>query len=384
MKSSAIPTPEKPKVLFYITEDWYFCSHRLPLAVAARDAGYDVVVVTRVRTRGSLITDQGLKLISLELNRHGLNPFSDLLLLVRLYRIYRSERPDIVHQVASKPVIYGSIAARLTGVKGIVNALAGLGFLFSSATLKARFVRPLVKAAYRQIFSAKNTFLIVQNPVDEATMRDAVGVSESKIELIRGSGVDTGQFRYIPEPEGIPLVILAARLLWEKGIGEFEEAARILRSRGVSARFAIVGEPDSKNPAALSAAQLETWNQEGNVECWGKRWDMPEVFGEANIVCLPTTYGEGVPKVLIEAAACGRPIVTTDLPGCRDIVQDKENGLLIPPNNPEALADALEKLIVSPDLRQAMGRRGRERVEQEFAIEFVVDKTLGLYRKVLS
>jgi glycosyltransferase involved in cell wall biosynthesis len=371
------------KLLFFVTEDWYFCSHRLSLAVAARNAGFDVCVVTRVRNHGAEIRSCGLRLIPIELSRHGINPFGDIALIRRLARIYREELPDLVHHVAMKPVLYGSLAAWLAGTSQVVNAMAGLGFLFVSSEIQARLLRPIVKVAFRFLFNRRGTRLILQNPDDMRLLSDANILDAKQIRLIRGSGVDTQVFIDRPEPESEPVVILASRMLWDKGIGEFVEAARKLKDSGVRARFVLIGDTDAGNPAAVSKEQLESWHNSGGVEWWGRREDMPEVFAQCNIFCLPTAYGEGVPKVLIEAASCGRAIVTSDWPGCREIVRNGENGLLVPVRDADALANALQKLIDNAELRQEMGVRGREIVKAEFSMERVVEETLAVYRELL-
>lgn len=372
------------KLLFFVTEDWYFCSHRLPLALAAKEAGFDVSVVTRVRSHGEQIKSAGLKLFPLELSRRGINPLREFQVIGSLVSIYRAEQPDIVHHVALKPVMYGSIASRMANVPHIVNAMAGLGFLFSSRSLKARLVRPLVMRIFRFLLNCRGSRVILQNPDDVRVMCDSGVLERSRIALIRGSGVDTLEFTLQPEPAAEPLVILASRLLWDKGVGEFVEAARQLKQQGVSARFALVGEGDAGNPSTIPDKQLSAWREEGVIELWGRREDMPNVFAQSHIVCLPSSYGEGVPRVLIEAAACGRPIVTTDAPGCREIVQDGLNGYLVPLRDAAAVAGALKKLIDSPLLRRTMGAKGRELVESEFSLERVNNETLALYGELMQ
>ena len=364
---------------FFVTEDWYFCSHRLPLAVAAKEAGYEVTVVTRVRSHGMQIQDAGLKLIPLELSRRGVRPSRELRVIKRLASIYSKEQPDIVHHVALKPVVYGSIAARFARVPCIVNAMAGLGLLFSSRSFKIRVIRPLMLLAFRFLLNRSRSRVILQNPDDVCFLCDNGVLNRDRVCLIRGSGVDILKFKVLDEPAGVPLVVLASRLLWDKGVGEFVDAARQLKCEGVSARFALVGEADNENPAAISFDQLKAWHEEGDVEWWGRRDDMPKVLARSHIVCLPSFYGEGIPKILIEAAACGRPIVTTDAPGCREIVQDNVNGFLVPTRDAAAVASSLRQLIESPKLRRKMGAKGRLLVENEFTLEQVNKETMALY-----
>ena len=371
--------PEKKKIIFLVTEDWYFWSHRLPLAREAKRAGYSVVVATRVREHGQRILDEGLRLIPIRMRRRYKNPLQELCALIELVRIYRSEQPDIVHHVALKPVVYGSLAARFARVPKVVNAIAGMGFVFSSDRFQAKLLRPVITFFLKILLNRANTRTIFQNPDDLSMMVQAGVVGRGLTALIRGSGVDQQLYAPSPEPDGAIVVMLASRMLWEKGVGEFVEAARLLRAEQVHARFVLVGDSDGDNPAAIPTAQLEAWNRSNAVEWWGKRDDMPGVFAASHIVCLPS-YREGVPKVLIEAAACGRPIVTSDSPGCREIVRNNENGLLVPVRDPLALAQALRVLIQDPSLRRRMGARGREIVRKEFTVDQVVGETLALYK----
>lgn len=372
------------KLLFFVTEDWYFCSHRLPLALAAKEAGYDVSVITHVCSHGEVISASGLGLIPLDLSRRGVNPFRELKVIAQLISIYRSERPDIVHHVALKPVLYGSLASRIAKVPYVINAMAGLGLLFSSKTLKAKVVRPFFISLFRFLLNRKGMRVILQNPDDRDFMHSSGILKQPDIALIRGSGVDVCEYKAKreSEPVVIPLVILASRLLWDKGVAEFVDAANRLKQQGVCARFALVGEGDAQNPRSIDQQQLEIWRQQGVVEIWGKRDDMPDVFAQSHIVCLPSFYGEGVPKVLIEAAACEKPIVTTDTAGCREIVHNGVNGIHVPVRDSLAVATALKKLIESPDLRKAMGEKGRELVESEFSLDRVNRETLALYEQV--
>lgn len=372
-----------PKLLYFVTEDWCFCSHRLPLAIAAQHAGYDVTVVTRVSKHGELIRSYGLKLIHIEFSRRSLNPFKELGVVLKLLSIYREQKPDIVHHVALKPVLYGAIAARLAKVPAVVNALAGLGFLFISTHWHARMLRSLVETAFCLLLNRPKSRVILQNPDDMTLLIGRGVVLAERALLIRGSGVDITQFHPVPEIDGLPLVVLASRMLWDKGVAEFVEAARILKAQGIAARFALVGEGDSDNPSSISGGQLSQWQDEGVIEWWGQRDDMPQVLAASHVVCLPS-YREGLPKVLIEAAACGRPIVATDVPGCREIVQDGQNGFLVPVRDVSALVTAMRQLIENAPLRNFMGKRGREMVESEFTIEHVVCQTLALYTELIS
>lgn len=376
------PEPHPPKLLFFVTEDWYFCSHRLPLAIAARDAGFEVAVATRVSSHAEAITREGIRLIPLRLSRGGKNPLREWRTLWMLFLLLKREKPDILHNVAVKPVLYGSLAARLAGTERVVNALAGLGHLFAVRE-RAGFLRSVVKLAFRLLLRGHGR-VIVQNPDDLRLLESSGAILPGQAVLIRGSGVDLSRFTPSPEPSTAPLIVFAARLLWDKGVKEFVEAAKTLKKEGVDGRFVIVGAPDAENHAAIPAEQLEIWTAEGAVECWGHRTDMAEILAASTLFCLPSYYGEGVPKVLLEAAASGRPIVTTDMPGCREVVEDGINGLLVKPRDAEGLTQAIRRLLDDPALRVRMGASSRQRAETAFGIEVVTTQTLKLYNALLS
>ncbi|MCA1925495.1 MAG: glycosyltransferase family 4 protein [Thiobacillus sp.] len=364
------------KLLFVVTEDWYFVSHRLPLAVAARRAGFDVAVATREGRHGEVIRSAGIRLIPFALSRRGGNPLAEV---IALWRLYRHEKPDLVHHVALKPVMYGALAAWLAGVPAQVNAVAGLGWLFTSSSGVLRLARPALRWMLGRLLDRPHSLTIVQNPQDQSLLERA-GVSASRLRLIRGAGVDLQIFRPVIPPGGAVCIVLVARMLWDKGVGEFVEAARLLTGAGVNARFVLVGDPDPANPASVPESTLRRWHGQHGVEWWGRREDMPAVLQAAHIACLPS-YREGLPKSLLEAAACGLPIVTTDAPGCREVVREGVNGLLVPVRDAAALAAALKKLIDDVGLRRSMGEQSRLRAETEFGLETVIAQTLAVYRE---
>ena len=377
----SVGTGVRKKLLFLVTEDWYFCSHRLPPARAAQAAGYDIVVATRVGSRGADISAEGFKLIPIDLQRRSRNPFRELTAIAQIVKIYLQERPNVVHHVALKPVLYGSLAACLVRGPAVVNALAGMGFLFSSSSRLASVLRAVVSRLFRLLLNAGRNLLILQNPDDEAMLVNAGLVAAKRVRLIRGSGVDIQRFAPTPEAPTTPVVMLPSRMLWDKGVGEFVEAAQLLRTRGSTARFVLVGNGDPDNPASISEGQLKAWHDSGVVESWGHCSDMPATLAQAHIVCLPS-YREGLPKVLLEAAACGKPLIATDAPGCREIVRHGENGLLVPLRNAAGLADAIERLLGDADMRHAMGQKGRRLVELAFSEAKVAQQTLAVYREL--
>lgn len=365
------------RLLFVVNDAEFFFSHRSNLARAARDAGWSVHVAVPADALAARIHNEGFVFHSLPLSRSGMNPFVELQTAWSLFRLFRRLQPDVVHAVTIKPVLYSGLLAPFAGVPLLVQAVSGLGHVFIDVGFGSGVRRVFVRLAYRFAFRHPCSRVIFQNPDDKVALRSALRKDQGV--LIPGAGVDPEEFVAHPEPDGIPLVVLASRMLWAKGVGEFVEAARVLRARGVRARFALVGDSDPHNPAAVPQHQLSAWAEMDTVEWWGRQEDMPSVFKQAAVVCLPTYYGEGIPKVLIEAAAAGRPIVATDWPGCREIVHHGDNGLLVRPRDAEVLADALQKLIGSAGLRAEMGARGRERVLDGFTSEQVVRETLRIY-----
>jgi len=366
------------KLLIVVNDANFFISHRLPIALAARKAGYEVHVATAFGTGEEQIQAQGFSFHPLPLTRSGGRVWQELRAFMAIYKLYRQLAPDIVHHVTIKPVLYGGVAARLAGVPAVVSAISGLGYVFIATGLRAAILRFLIQEAYRLALGHPRSRVIFQNPDDMQEFLDRRLVDEKACVLIRGSGVNVDEFRPMPEPDGPMLVVLPARMLRDKGAGEFVEAARMLKAQGLDARFVLAGDCDEGNPAAIAKQQLEIWQSEGVVEWWGRCEDMPRVFAEAHVVCLPS-YREGVPKALLEAAASGRPIVTTDVPGCREVVKNGENGLLVPARDSHALAVAIKSLLDDMELRRKMGRRSREIAEREFSIGLVVDRTLQVY-----
>jgi glycosyltransferase involved in cell wall biosynthesis len=370
------------KLLFVVNNPDFFLSHRLGIGRAARDRGYDVHVAVPDGPGAREIEAHGFRFHPVQMTRSGGWLWKELRTIASLLSLYSALRPDIVHHVTIKPVLYGSLAARIARVPAVINAMSGLGYVFLATGWKAALVRRAVIAAYRFAFVHPNLRVIFQNPDDRALFLEGRVVGEDRCVLIKGAGVDVDA--YSPpavRAAGPPLVVLPARMLWDKGIREFAEAASILRRRGVNARFALVGGTDSGNPASADVEWLRRVQEEGAVEWWGHRSDMPVVLASAHIACLPS-YREGLPKSLIEAASCGLPLVAADAPGCREIVWHGENGLLARPRDAESLAAALETLIQDEGLRHRMGDAGRRMVIREFSLDHVVRKTLSLYAQV--
>ncbi|HUO84161.1 MAG TPA: glycosyltransferase family 4 protein [Thermoanaerobaculia bacterium] len=371
------------RILYVINHAGYFLTHRLSLALAAREAGYDVHVATPESRHVPRIRESGLSWHPIRLTRSGRNPLRELLAMVDLVRLYRRLRPDLVHHVTSKPMLYGTAAARMTGLRAVVNAVTGLGHLHIARDPLHRSLRGVVGLGYRLLLRHRNMKVIFQNEDDRSLFVDSRWIPSSAAVMIRGSGVDMDRFRPAPRrAESEPVILFPSRMLRTKGIEELIGAARLLRARGVGARILLVGDPDPDNPASVTEAEIAEWVDQGLVEYWGRRDQMPPVYAEADIVCLPS-YREGLPKSLVEAAAMGLPSVTTDVPGCRDVIRDHQEGLLVPLRSVEPLAAALETLARDRELRIRLGSAARERAAAEFSLDRVIEATLNLYRELL-
>ena len=373
----------RPRLLYLITEDWYFWSHRLDLARAARDAGFDVTIATRVTDHGERIQGEGFHVVPISLLRRSRNPFRELGSIMELVRIYRRIQPHLVHHVAMKPILYGSLAAWVARVPVVLNAFAGLGYIFTDQDRRQGGLHWAMRTALRTAIGLSRSTVLFQNEADRDELVKAGIVQPARTRIIAGSGIDINAFSVKPSPPGTPVVVLPSRMLWDKGVGEFVQAARDLKGKGADARFVLVGRCDDDNPAAIRREQLAQWVQEGVVEWWGHRDDMSAVYAGATLVVLPS-YREGLPKVLLEAAACGKAIVTTDVPGCRDVVRDRINGLLVPPKDSASLATAIAGLLSDQPTRETLGGRSREMVVATWAGPRIIEQVLGLYREMLN
>jgi glycosyltransferase involved in cell wall biosynthesis len=372
------------KIILLANTDWYLYNFRLPLARALRQRGYEVVMVSPPGGFGERLVSEGFRWIPFPFSRHGMNPLAEAATVLRITHLYRRERPDLTHHFTIKCVLYGGLAARLARVRGIVSSITGLGHLFTTPGPRATVLAPLVRALYRRVLSRSQ--VIFQNPDDRAYFENSGALDGAPgVHLIRGSGVDTARFRPAARPPAEPpvTVVLVARLLREKGIEEFVHAARVLRSRGVDARFVVAGDPDPGNPSSHDAYDLARWRADSPVEFLGHHEDMVGLLQSAHVCCLPS-WREGTPRSLLEAGACALPLVATDVPGCREVVRSGDNGILVPARSPEALAGALESLIADRERRRRMGARAREIVDREFSEALVVSRTLDVYAAALA
>lgn len=374
---------QSKKVLFVVNAPEFFLSHRLPLAVAAEEAGYEVHVASAPGPDVQEIEAFGFHHHVVGFSRSGQNPLLELKTFAQLIKLFRELKPVLVHLITIKPVLYGGLAARIAGIQGVVAAVSGLGTVFLANSPSAKLRRWLIAKLYTSAFRQKSLSVIFQNPDDRDTLLALGALRLSETRMIRGSGVALADYPYLPEPEGKPVVVMAARLLRDKGVFEFVEAARILRRKGVSVGIRLIGSSDPGNLTSVTQTDLAQWEHEGLVELLGYRSDIAEQYAAGNVVCLPS-YREGLPKSLVEAAACGRAVITTDVPGCRDAITPDETGILVPVKDANALADAIQKLIEAPELRNRMGIAGRALAEESFAIEKIVDQHLQIYREVLD
>lgn len=383
-RCAAASTSVRPRVAIVTNADWFFLSHRLAIARALRDAGCEVLVIAGdERGYGPRIAAEGFRFLPLFIARGSTSPQLELRTLRDLIGHYRRERPVLVHHVAQKAVIYGSIAAYVARVPAVINAVAGQGSIMRAKGVRGEVIRFLARVAYRRVFAGDRTRAIFQNPADMETLVANGVIPRERAVLIRGSGVNTERFVPTPEPSDAPTILFASRLLWSKGLGELVEAKRLMRESGVEARILVAGAPDRENPECVPEAVVRGWEADGMIDWIGESEDMPAVFRQVHVVALPS-WDEGAPKVLLEAAAAGRAIVTTDIPGCRQIVRDGVNGFLVPPRDPVALAHALTDLITKPALRARMGAAGRAIAIAEFDEAIIVAQTLAVYRELLG
>lgn len=370
-----------PKILLTANTDWYLYNFRISLAEFLRSMGMEVIFVCPSGKFIEEVEARGFRWIQWEVGRQSLNPIKEIISFLNLLKVYRRERPDIIHHHTIKCVLYGSVAGHISGVKAIINSITGLGYIFSSTDLAAITIRPFVKLFYRWILRQPNIKVIFENNTDLEFFIDQKLATREQVTLITGVGVDTGKFSPTPEPDLPVVILMPSRMLWDKGVGIFVDAVRILH-KNHNVRAVLAGEPDAGNPSNIEPVILEKWQSEGLVEWWGWQADMPQTYSQCHIVAFPTMYGEGVPTVLLEALACNRPVVATDIPGCRQVVTQGVNGLLVPVKNAKALASALETLIVNPELRQRMGSTGREMAISQFHTVKINNETLAVYRRL--
>lgn len=373
------------KIAFFANTEWYLYNFRRSLALALREAGHEVVLISPPGPYGERLRELGFRWIPAPMDRRSLNPFRELSLVIWLKRLFAHEQFDLVHGFTIKSAVYGSLAARLAGVPARVNAVAGMGYVFTSDDIKALLLRPIVRGLMGRALGGVGARLILQNPDDVALFEKARLVDMRSIRLIPGSGVNC--VRFTPNEAHTRgenfRVLLAARLLWDKGLGEFVEAARQLKAKGLNIDFLLAGDPDPGNPAAVPENDIRAWVDEGLLQWLGHVDDMPALFRSVDVVVLPS-YREGLPKGLIEAGACGLPLITTDVPGCREVVIDGVDGLLVPARDADALAAAIGRLDKDPALCSTLGVAARNKALKEFDERIVIERTIGVYHELIG
>ncbi len=391
--AARLPAANMKKILLFANTDWYLYNFRRSLALALQAAGYEVLLVSPPGEYGARLRALGLRWRPLQMDRRSINPLREAALLLRLTRLLRRERPALIHNFTIKSAAYGSLAARLARVRARINAVDGLGYVFASSDRKARLLRPVVRAMLRSALRGRAARLVLQNPDDQAAFVKFKLAEARCVDLIPGAGVDCTRFApriaqrratNNDSNDSQPCVLLAARLLWEKGIAEYAQAAQTLQAQGRKVRFLLAGMPDPGNPAAVPEATLREWVNQGVFEWLGHVGDMSALYASVDIVVLPSYYREGLPTSLTEAAACGLPLVTTDMPGCREVVTDEVDGLLIPPRDSGALARAIARLLDSRPLAARLGEAARAKVLAKFDERIVIRRTLEIYRELLT
>lgn len=377
---------KKNILVFVVNVDWFFISHRLPIALKAISEGYEVHLICNDTGNSKKLLDLGIHVHNIPFSRSGGKLLNELRSITGLRRLFKSINPSIIHAVTIKPVIYSGLSLHFLKSKpNFVAAISGLGYVFSANNLRAKLTKALVSILYKFSFFHKSKLVIFQNSTDEKILSSVTHLSKNEKVIIKGSGADLGVYKYCKEPNSETIkIVMACRLLREKGVYEYVEAAKIVHSKLDNVEFLLAGTPDEDNPNSISQTELDEWNNNGVIKSLGHCNNIPEIFSESHIITMPSYYGEGVPKVLIEAAACGRPIVTTDNPGCRDSVIPGVSGKLVPIKDSLSLAEALITLIENPILRDSMGEKAREYAVRDFDVKSVVQKHMEIYSKLLS
>jgi len=377
------------KILFNITEDWFFLSHFLSRALSAKKNGFEIYVCCNETSKKQIIEDYGINFISLPYKRPNINPIYEIYILIRLILIVSNVKPDIIHNIALKPIIQGSIASRLLNLKAVVNAPVGMGFVFTSMSFKARILKPILTFLLRIFLNSPNgeknkKKVIFENSDDLNYFKKLKAINSNNALVISGAGVEIDQtFLKRRRQNKIPKVVLIARMLKDKGIYEFFEAFQILKNKEIKCQFVLVGDVDPLNPTSLKRSTLEKWQDEKAIQWLGWIDDIQNILLETDILCLPS-YREGLPKSLVEGAAAGLPLVATDTVGCREVVIEGHNGFLVPIKDSIKLASAIEKLILDSSLRKSMGRESYKMAISKFSSSKINTLTLKVYNELCS
>lgn len=378
----------RPKLIYVVTEDWYFLSHRMPTVHGAQAAGYEVCVITSDGQCRKAIEAQGVRVIPFNFERRNLNPARASRQISELRDIYSREKPSVVHHIAMKPILYGSVAAWMTGVPHVVNAFAGLGYVFSENTKLARAIRLFLVQAFRMLLKRRGSVVMLQNPDDLALLKRFRMLPDdpARVVLIRGSGVDIDRLKPLPmppmPPDGDFICAYAGRMIEMKGLSVMKDAFARLKTEAPHVKLWLCGQPDPGNPGSWTMDQIEEWTRENPNVIYKGQSNMAEIWAQSHVALQPSYGGEGVPKALLEAAACARPIIATDVPGCREVVDEGRNGFLVPPRNPALLAERILTLAHHPVLCFTMGQNSRKLVEGDLSSAAVTEKTRVLYESL--
>ena len=374
------------KLLIIINVDWFLYSHRLPIILEAKKRGYDVHIattITDIAKKNSLI-EKGFHVHELSFDRSGKNIKRIFKVFVEIIILLFRLKPDILHLVTIQPIILGGIAARIVGINQVVYAISGLGHTFLSKNLNSSILRFFVLKVYRFALATKNRIVIFQNPSDLALLSKESSLSSSETIIIPGSGVDLNKYTYSELPKSMPTILMASRLLISKGIYDYINASKILKKKGLKVEFLLAGKPDKSNPLSISEKEIEQWVKNGYINYLGFQKNINQIIPKSHIVILPSYYPEGLPKILCEAAACGRPVITTNKPGCKDAILNGKTGLLIEERNPQELSKAITKLIKDEKLLKKMSLASRIRAEKKFDIKNIVNKHMEIYNHLLN
>ena len=371
------------RLLFLVNSSSYFLSHRLGIAIEAKKQGYEVHIASPEDGCEDTFKIKGLMHHKLPISRTSINIFSEIKAFLNIYFLIKKINPDLLHLITIKPVIYGGIISRLIQIKGVVSAVPGLGYVYISKGIRAAILRFFINYFYKVSFSKKSLKIIFQNKDDMNKLRLAVGFDPIKSVIIKGSGVDLDEFKSTPLPEGRPVISMISRLQEDKGVKEFARAAQMIKERKIEADFWLIGDTDSSYPSPILIEDLQEWENKGFLSVLGYRKDINILIGNSNIIVLPS-YREGLPKVLLEAAACGRPVITTDVPGCRAAIEEGKTGLLVPPRDSSSLADKIEYLLGNKELLKKMGNAGRKLAEENFSLDKVVSAHLKIYSSLID
>lgn len=370
------------KVFLTANTDWYLYRFRLSLAGELQRLGFEPVFVSPPGVYVSRIQSEGYRWLPWYIERRGLSPWKEIYTIAQFYAILNREKPDLIHNHTIKPVFYGSLTAQLKGYKNVINAITGRGYLFINPPFSVRVLRNMVLPLYRVATDNASFLTLFENESDLDFFTAQKMFLHTRKAVIQGVGVDTDLFCPQPEEETSPIVAYVGRLLWDKGVGDFVKSAEILKNKS-DIRFVLIGNPDPGNPSSIPQHVIRDWVEKGAVEWWGWQEDMPDIYRQCHIIVMPS-HSEGLSTTILEAMSCGRAVIATDVPGCRDLVHHRQTGLLIQPGNPQELAAAIQLLVEDPGLRRSLAAAGRQMILENYSVQHINQLTLGIYRQVFG